>query len=58
MFILKFLDDFVDKYNKIWHSSIKMKPRDVTDDFFVEYNEEFNKKDNKFKIGDYVRISK
>ena len=35
-----------------------MKPRDVTDDFLVEYNEEFNKKDHKFKIGDYVRISK
>ena len=24
----------------------------------VDYNEEFNKKDPKFKAGDYVRISK
>ena len=35
-----------------------MKPKDVTDSVFVEYNEEFNKKDPKFKIGDNVRISK
>ena len=26
--------------------------------FFAEYNEESNKKDPKFKIGDHVRISK
>ena len=26
--------------------------------FFAEYNEESNKKDFKFKIGDHVRISK
>ena len=35
-----------------------MKPIDVIDDSFAEYNEESNKKDPKFKIGDYVRISK
>ena len=34
-----------------------MKPIDVTDDSFAEYNEEPNKKDPKFKIGDHVRIS-
>ena len=52
------LDDIVDKYNNTWHSSIKMKPKDVTDDSFAEYSEESNKKDPKFKIGDNVRISK
>ena len=52
------LDDIVKKYNNTWYSSIKMKPKDVTDDFFAEYNEEPNKKDSKFKIGDHVRISK
>ena len=35
-----------------------MKPIDVTDDSYGEYNEDFNKKDPKFKVGDHVRISK
>ena len=50
------LDDIVDKYNNTYHGSIKMKPKDVTDDSFV-YNEESNKKDSKFKVGDNVRVS-
>ena len=37
---------------------MKIKPKDVTDDSFVEYNEESNKKNPKFKIGDHVRFSK
>ena len=57
-FYFDVLDDIVDKYNNTWHSSIKMKPKDVTDDSFAEYSEESNKKDPKFKIGDNVRISK
>ena len=52
------LDDIVEKYNNTVHSSIKMKPKDVTDDSFVKYSEETNKKSPKFKIGDHVRISK
>ena len=52
------LDDIVNKYNNTWHSSIKMKPKDVTDSSFAEYNEDFNKKDPKFRVGDHVRISK
>ena len=35
-----------------------MKPKDVTDSVLVEYVEESNKKDPKFKISDHVRISK
>ena len=35
-----------------------MKPIDITDDSYAEYNEDFNKKDPKFKVGDHVRISK
>ena len=35
-----------------------MKPIDVTDDSYAEYNEDFNKKDPKFKVGDHARISK
>ena len=52
------LDDIVDKCNNSFHSSIKMKPKDVTDESSVEYVEETNKKDPKFKVGDHVRISK
>ena len=35
-----------------------MKPVDVKDDSFTEYNEESNEKDPKFKVGDHIRISK
>ena len=58
------LDDIVKKYNNTVHSSIKMKPKDVTDDNFIEskgfpeYVEKSNEKDPKFKVGDHVRILK
>ena len=52
------LDDIVDKYNKTYHRAIKMKPTDVKSDSYAEYNVDSNNKDSKFKIGDYVRISK
>ena len=35
-----------------------MKPIDVGDYSFAEYNEESNEKDHKSKVGDHVRISK
>ena len=35
-----------------------MKPTDVRDDSFAEYNKESNEKDPKFKVGDHVRISR
>ena len=34
------LDDIVNKCNNTVHKTIKMKPIDVTDDSFAEYNEE------------------
>ena len=52
------LDDIVNKYNNTIHRTIKIKPTDVTDDSYVEYNEESNKRNPKFKVGDRVRISK
>ena len=52
------LDDIVDKYNNTIHRTIKTKPIDVTGDSHSEYNEDFNKKDRKFKVGDNLRISK
>ena len=38
------LDDTVNKYSKIAHRTIKMKPIEVSDDSYAEYNEDFNKK--------------
>ena len=52
------LDDIVNKYNNTVHKTIKMKPIDVTDDSYAECNEDFDKKDPKFKVGDHVGISK
>ena len=34
------LDDIVNKYNNTIHKTIKMKPIAVTDDSYVEYNED------------------
>ena len=44
------LNDIVNKDNAV-HRAIKMKP-------YAEYNKDSNKKNPKFKVGDYVRISK
>ena len=35
-----------------------MKPIEVTDDSYAEYNKDSDKKNPKFKVGDFVRISK
>ena len=50
------LDDIVNKYNNTVHKTIKMKPIEVTDDSYAEYNEDSNKKDPKFNVGDHVII--
>ena len=52
------LDIIVDKYNNTVYRSIKMKPMDVTSNFYAECNEDANEKDTKFKVGDHIRISK
>ena len=52
------LDDMVNEYNNTYHRIIKMKPVDVKSGNFIEYNVHSIDKDPKFKIGDYVRISK
>ena len=52
------LDDIANKYINTIHRTIKMKPIDVTSDSFAEYNEDSNKNNLKFKVGDHVRISK
>ena len=37
------LDYIVNKYNNTVHETIKMKPIDITDDSYAEYNENSNK---------------
>ena len=52
------LATIVDKYNTTVHKTIKMKLIDVTSDSYAEYNEDSNKNEPKFRVGDHVRISK
>ena len=57
------LDDIVNEYNNTYHRTIKMKPVDVKDNTYIDSTElhsekEVNNKGPKFKLGDYVRISK
>ena len=51
------LNGIVDKYNNTVHKAIKMKPIEVTSDYYAAYNETANKKNPKFKVGNNVRIS-
>ena len=52
------LNNIADKYNNIYHKTIKMKPIDVKSNSYAECNVDSNAKDPKFKIDDHVRISK
>ena len=40
-----------------YHKTIKIKPMDVRNDSFAEYNDESNEKDPKFKVADHNWIS-
>ena len=50
--------DIVNKYSNTVRRSIKTKPIYIKSDSYPEYNEDSNETDPKFKVGDYVRISK
>ena len=52
------LDDIVKEYNSTYHKTIKMKPINIKDNTYINFEKEVNNKDPKFKVGDYVRISK
>ena len=52
------LDDIVNKYNNTYYSTIKMKTVDVKSNTYIDSSKEINDKDPKFKISDFVRISK
>ena len=51
------LDDIVNKYNNIYHSTIKIKPADVKNNLQFDSGKKRNDKDPKFKVGGHVRIS-
>ena len=52
------LDDTVDEYKNTYLKTMKMKPVDVEDNTYIDFEKEVNDKNSKFKVGDYVRISK
>ena len=52
------LNDIVNKYNNTYHKPIKMKPVDVKQNIYIDFNKENNKEGPKFKVGDHIRISK
>ena len=52
------LDDIVNEYNNTKHSTIKIKPIDVGNNYKRVYIDEHNEKHSRFKVGDRVRISK
>ena len=56
----KFIIDkyIVDKYNKTYRRTTKMKPINVRSGSYAEYSIDSNAKDDKYKIDDHVRISK
>ena len=57
MYIEK-LDGIVNKYNNTYHITIKTKPFDAKSSTYIDFNNESNKEDPKFKVGDHVRGSK
>ena len=56
MYIEK-LDDIVNKYNNTYHSTMKMRLVDAKSSTYIYFNEENNKEDPKFEVGDHVQIS-
>ena len=52
------LDDIVNEHNNTYHRTIKMKPVDVKDNTYIDFEKEVNDKDPNFKVVDYVRTSK
>ena len=53
------LGDIVNKCNNTIHKTIKIKPIEVTDDYYAkDPSIKPNKKDPKFKVGNNVRICK
>ena len=52
------VDHVVNNHNNKYHRAIKIKPIDVKKKLQIDFANESNDKDPKFKIGYHVRISK
>ena len=52
------LDDIVNKYNNIYHRTIKIKPVDVKPSTYIDFGIKNNERGPKFEDGEHVRISK
>ena len=52
------LDDVVNKDNNKKHRTTKMEPIDVKDNTYIDFGKDVNDNDPKFKVDNYVRISK
>ena len=52
------LDDIVNRFNYTYYRTIKMKSVDVKDNTYIDFGKKVNDKNPKFKIGDYVKMSK
>ena len=51
-------DDIANKCNNTYDSTVKMKPVDASSNVYIGFNKENNQEGPKFKVGDYVGISK
>ena len=47
----------VNEYKNAYHRTIKMKPLDVEDNTYIDFEKEVEDKDPKFKVAGYVKIS-
>ena len=52
------LSNIAKKCNNTYHRTIKMKPIDIKNNTYIDFNKDINDKDPKFNVGDHVRISK
>ena len=52
------LDEIVTAYNNAYYRKIKIKSVDIKDKTYIDFKKEINDKDPKFKVGDWVTISK
>ena len=49
------LINIVDEYNNTYHRTVKMKPADVKDNTYIDFEEKVNDRDPKFKVGDHLK---